>query len=161
MKLKLVFATVIALCVTACSDNNEKAIGLYKYKHNMSGTEKISEVKKDGSTYLFVEDVIRKSNAIALTETPEGLSYNNMPLKLSEDGNTLYFSSINGTRIDNKYLDEKLAEIEQNKKNCAALQSEVNTNNKSMDNESWNKYVKSLRDKTPNDCHLIGAGMRW
>ncbi len=161
MKLKLVLAIVIALGVTACSDNNEKAIGLYKYKNNLTGTEKVLEVKKDGSTYLFIEDVIHKSNPIALTETPDGLSYNNIPLKLSEDGNTLYFSSINGTRIDNKYLDEKLATIEENKKNCAALQTEVNANAKSMDKESWNKYVKSVRDKTPDDCHLIGAGMRW
>lgn len=161
MKLKLVFTTVIALCVTACSDNNEKAIGLYKYKNNMTGTEKISEVKKDGNTYLFIEDVIRKSNAIALTKTPDGLSYNNMPLKLSEDGNTLYFASINGTRIDKNYLDEKLSAIEKNKKTCAVLQAEVSTNAKSMNNESWNKYVKSLRDKTPDDCHLVGAGMRW
>jgi hypothetical protein len=161
MKLKLVFTTVIALCITACSDNNEKAIGLYKYKHNMSGTEKISEVKKDGNTYLFIEDVIRKSNAIALTETPEGLSYNNMPLKLSDDGNTLYFASINGSRIDRNYLDKKLATIEQNKKTCAALQTEVNTNAKSMDNESWNNYVESLRGKTPDGCRLVGANMRW
>jgi hypothetical protein len=161
MKLKLVFTTVVLLCVAACSDNNERAIGLYEYKHNMTGAERISEVKKDGDTYLFIEDVIRKSNAIALTETAEGLSYNDMPLRLSEDGNTLYFASINGSRIDRNYLEDKLAAIEKNKQACAALQTELNANAKSMDKESWNKYIKSLRDKTPDGCRLIGAGMRW
>jgi len=161
MKLKLVLVTVIALCVTACSDNNEKAIGLYKYEHEASGKEKILEVKKDGNTYLFIEDVIGESNAIALMETSEGLSYNNIPLKLSEDGNTLYFYSINGTRIDKKYLEEKLAEIEQNKRICAELQAEVDMNKNSMDKESWNNYVKSLRDRTPDGCRLRDANMRW
>lgn len=161
MKLKLIITTVLTLCIAACSDNTETLIGLYKYKKTLAGSERISEVKKDGDTYLFVEDVIGKSNAIALTETSEGLSYNNMPLKLSADRNTLYFASISGTRVDKTYLDEKLATIEQNKKTCSALQGEVNANAKSLGKESWNEYVKSLPGKTPTDCHLVGAGMRW
>lgn len=104
MKIKLLIAIALALGITACSDDNKNAVGLYKYSHNLSGTEKIAEVKQDGTTYLFVEDVIGESNAIALTKTADGLSYNNIPLKLSENGDTLYFGSINGTRVDSNYL---------------------------------------------------------
>lgn len=157
MRLKFVSTVAFALLLTACGDSNDKAVGLYKYKSEITGTEKILEVKKDGEAYLFVEDVIRKDNAIALAETPDGLSYNNMPLKISKDGNTLYFSSINGSRVDKKYLDDKLEEIEQNKKACAALQKEVKAN-KSMDRESWNNYVKEL--KVPDDCD-VDAFMRF
>lgn len=161
MSIKSITTIALTLCITACSDSNEKAIGLYKYNNNLTGTEKISEVKKDGDNYLFIEDVIRNSNAIVLTKTAEGLSYRNMPLKLSSDGNTLYFSSINGVRVDSNYLSEKLTTIGNNKKSCATLQDEINANEKSMNNEQWNEYIKSLRSKTPEDCHLTGAGMRW
>ena len=157
MKLKFVSTVAFALFLTACGNSNDKAVGLYKYKSEVNGTGKILEVKKDGGAYLFVEDVIRKSNAVALAEMPDGLSYNNIPLKISKDGKTLYFSSINGSRVDKKYLDEKLAEIENNKKACAALQEEVKAN-RSLDNKSWNKYVKDL--KIPEDCE-VDAFMRF
>lgn len=161
MKTKPLITIALAFFITACGDSNEKAIGFYKYKHNLSGTEKISEIKKDGDAYLFIEDAIRKSNAIALTETADGLSYNNMPLKLSEDGNTLYFGPINGSRVDANYLSERLAAIESSKKACAKLQREVDQNDKDMNKEQWNEYIKSINDKKPDECHIIGAGMRW
>ncbi len=161
MKIKSLITIALAFGITACGDNNENAVGLYKYSHNLSGTEKIAEIKKDGDAYLFVEDVIRKSNAIALTETADGLFYNNMSLKLSENGNILYFGPINGTRVDTNYLTERLITIENNKKACAQLQSEVEQNDKSMNKEQWNKYIKSIKGKKPDDCHIIGAGMRW
>jgi len=161
MKVKSTIAILIALAISGCSDNNEKLVGIYKYKHSFSGTEKISEIKKDGDAYLFVEDVIRKSNSIALTKTDDGLSYNNMPLKISEDGNTLYFGPINGTRVNDGYLSERLATIENNKKACTELQSEVKNNDKTMQTEQWNEYTKSIQSKTPADCHIIGAGTRW
>ncbi len=161
MKIKLMVIAVLAFGITACSDSNESAVGLYKYSHNLSGTEKIAEIKKDGDAYLFVEDVIRKSNAIALAEKDDGLSYDNMPLKLSENGDALYFGPINGTRVDSQYLAERLVTIENNEKACVQLQDEVDQNDKSMNKEQWNEYVKSIRDKKPDDCHIIGAGMRW
>lgn len=161
MKIKLLITIALALGITACSDNNESAVGLYKYSHNLSGTEKVAEVKQDGATYLFVEDVIGESNAIALTKTADGLSYNNIPLKLSENGNTLYFGPINGTRIDSNYLAERLKIIENNKRACAQLQSEVEQNDKTMNKEQWNEYVKSIQNEKPDDCRIIGAGMRW
>ncbi|MDV5863674.1 hypothetical protein QM298_22895 [Pseudomonas mendocina] len=161
MKTKSLIIIAFAFGITACGDSNEKAIGLYKYNVALTGTEKIAEIKKDGDAYLFVEDAIRKSNAIALTKTSDGLSYNNMPLKLSEDGNTLYFGPINGARVDANYLSERLASIESNKKACAELQSEVEQNDKSMNKEQWNEYIKSINGKKPNGCNIIGAGMRW
>lgn len=161
MKFKSIAIIGLALSITACGDSNEKAVGLYKYNIALTGTEKIAEVKKDGDAYLFVEDTIRKSNAIALTKTADGLSYNNIPLKLSEDGNTLYFGPINGARVDGNYLSERLATIERNKKLCAELQEEVNSNEKAMPKEQWNEYNKSLKSRTPADCRIVGAGMRW
>lgn len=161
MKIKLLITVALALGITACSDSNENAVGLYKYSHDISGTEKIAEVKQDGTTYLFVEDVIGESNAMALTKTADGLSYNNMPLKLSENGDALYFGPINGTRVDSHYLTERLKNIEINKKACAQLQGEVEQNNESMNKEQWNEYVKSIQNKKPEDCRIIGAGMRW
>lgn len=160
MKIKSLITIALAVGISGCVDSNEKVIGLYKYIHNFSSTEKIAEIKKDGDAYLFVEDVIRKSNAVALTKTNDGLSYDNMPLKLSEDGNTLYFGPINATRVNASYLSQRLANIESNKKACAQLQSEVD-NNKTMNNEQWNVYIKSINDKKPADCRIIGADMRW
>lgn len=161
MKLKLIATIALALNITACGDSNEKVIGLYKYDFAMAGTERIAEVKKEGDAYLFIEDVIQSSNAIALAETADGLSYNNIPLKLSEDGNTLYFGPVNGTRVDGNYLSERLETIGNNKKICAELQQEVNDNAEIMPTEQWNEYSKSLRSRTPADCHIVGAGMRW
>ena len=161
MKFTLMTTLILALNIAACGDSNEDAVGLYKYKAPMTGAEKIAQVKKDGDVYLFVEDVIRNSNARALTKNADGLSYNNMPLKISEDGQTLYFGRINGVRVDNHYLSERLNAIENNKKICAELQKEVTGNEKNMSKEQWNEYIKSLKSRTPTDCNIIGAGMRW
>ncbi len=161
MTFKSIVTIAIALSITACGDSNDKAVGLYKYNVEMRGIETIAEVKKEGDVYLFIEDAIRKSNALALTETADGLSYNNIPLKLSEDGNTFYFGPINGIRVDGRYLAERLEAIENNKIICATLQQEVNDNKKNMSKEQWNAYNQSLGGKTPDDCHIVGAGMAW
>lgn len=161
MKIKLITTIALAFAITACGDNNERAIGVYKYNVSLTGTEKISEVKKDGDTYLFIGDAINNRNIIALSKTSDGLSYNNIPLKVSEDGNTLYFGQINGTRVEASYLSERLATIENNKKLCAILQTEVDGNEKTMPKEQWNEYNKSLKTRTPDGCRIIGAGMRW
>lgn len=161
MKIKAVTTIALALILTACGDSNEKAIGVYKYNVALTGTEKIAEVKNDGETYIFIGDAIRKKNIIALSETDDGLSYNNIPLKLSEDGGTLYFGQINGTRVDVNYLSERLESFENNKKACETLQAEVDHNSKTMPKEQWNEYNKSLKSRSPADCHIIGAGMRW
>lgn len=161
MKIKSATTIVLTFIITACGDNNEKAIGAYKYNVALTGTEKIAEVKKDGDTYIFIGDAIRKRNIIALSKTDDGLSYNNIPLKLSEDGNTLYFGQINGTRVDTDYLAERLTSFDDNKKACEKLQAEVNENEKSMPKEQWNEYNKLLKSRTPDDCNIVGAGMRW
>lgn len=161
MKIKLLIAVALAFGIAACSNKYENAVGVYKYNHDLSGTEKIAEIKKDGDTYLFVEDVIRKSNAIALAKTADGLSYNNISLKLSADGNTLYFGPINGTRVDNNYLSERLMTIDSNKKACVQLNREVEQNDKLMNDEQWNEYIKSIKGKKPDDCRIVGAGMRF
>lgn len=161
MKIKLLSTVALALAITACGDNNERAIGIYKYNVALTGTEKISEVKKDGDTYLFIGDAINNRNIIALSKTSDGLSYNNIPLKISEDGNTLYFGQINGKRVEASYLSERLTTIDNNKKICAEIQAEVDDNEKTMPKEEWNEYNKSLKIRTPDDCRIIGAGMRW
>jgi hypothetical protein len=161
MKIKLITTIALALAITACGDNNERAIGVYKHNVALTGTEIISEVKKDGDTYLFIGDAIKNRNIIALSKTTDGLSYNNIPLKISEDGNTLYFGQINGTRVEASYLSERLTTIESNKKICAKLQAEVDGNEKTMPKEQWNEYNKSLKIRTPDDCLIVGAGMRW
>jgi len=161
MKVKSVTTIALTLVITACGDSNEKAIGAYKYNVALTGTEKIAEVKKDGDTYIFIGDAIRKRNIIALSKTDDGLSYNNIPLRLSEDGKILYFGQINGTRVEASYLSERLASFESNKESCEKLQAEVNQNSKDMPKEQWNEYNKSLKSRSPADCHIIGAGMRW
>ena len=164
MKISII-AIAFTLLLTACGDNNEEFIGLYKYKH--SYTERILEIKKDGDTYLFIEDVLKNGDPRALSDTSDGLFYNdgmffkNTPLKLSDDGNTLYFGPVNGTRVSREYLAEKLSAIEQNKILCERLQNEVNSNKESMDTEQWNQYVETLRGRTPKDCRLRGAGRKW
>jgi len=85
----------------------------------------------------------------------------NIPLRLSEDGKILYFGQINGTRVEASYLSERLASFESNKESCEKLQAEVNQNSKDMPKEQWNEYNKSLKSRSPADCHIIGAGMRW
>lgn len=154
MNTKSVAMMAIALVLTACGNSNEKAVGLYKYDVSLTGTEKIAEVRKEGSAYIFVEDVIRKSNGIALTETADGLSYSNMALKLSEDGNTLYFGPINGTRVDRSYLTERLETIENNKRLCAELKEEVEANKENMPRAQWREYADSFKGRTPPDCHI-------
>ena len=160
MQFKSIVIIGLALSIEACGDSNEKSVGLFKYEAR-AGKEKIAEVKKDGDTYLFIEDAIRKSKPIALTKTADGLSFNNIPLKLSEDGDTLYFGPINGARVDSNYLSERLATVERNKKLCTELQEEVNGNQKAMPKEQWNEYIKSLKSRTPVDCRIVGADIRW
>ena len=161
MKIRLTSTIALTLAISACSDNNESTIGIYKHNVALTGTEIISEVKKDGDTYIFVGDAIKNKNVIALSKTPDGLSYKNIPLKVSEDGNTLYFGKITGTRVDASYLSERITTIENNKKICAELQAEVDKNENTMPKEQWNDYNKLLKTKTPDGCHIIGAGMRW
>lgn len=160
MKIRSIVTIALAVGITACGNSNEKAVGLYKHSSFM-GNEIIAEVKKDGETYLFIEDVIRGTNAMALTESADGLSYNDMSLKLSEDGNTIYFGPMNGIRVGREYLSERLELIENNKKACAALQGEVDANEKNMQKEQWNDFVGSIKSRTPADCRIVRAGMRW
>ena len=159
MNMTSIAVVVLALCVTACGDGNNKAVGLYKHSSNFTGTDRIVEVKKDGDTYLFIEDVIGKSNAIALTKTADGLSYNNMPLKVSEDGKTLYFGPVNATRVDTTYLSEQLANIEKNKKICESLKIEAKAN-KGLATEQWNKYIETVKSRKPANCY-VDAYMRF
>ncbi len=157
MKIRLASTIALTLAISACSDNNESTIGIYKHNVALTGTEIISEVKKDGDTYIFVGDAIKNKNVIALSKTPDGLSYNNIPLKGTEDGSTLNDGKITGTRADANYLSERITK----KKICAELQAEVDKNEKTMPKEQWNDYNKLLKTKTPDGCHIIGAGMRW
>ncbi len=160
MKISII-VIAFTLLLTACGDKNEEVIGLYKYEDDWSNTEAILEIKKDGDTYLLIGDIIKGSEPRALSETSDGLSYRNTPLKLSDDGDTLYFGSVNGTRVSREYLAEKLSTIEQNKILCEKLQNEVNSNNESMNAKQWNQYVETLSSRIPEDCHLIGAVKRW
>lgn len=161
MKMKLAITIALLLALAGCGDSSERAIGLYRYQHALSGSEKIAEVKKDGDAYLFVEDVIRNSNAIALSKTTDGLSYNAIALKISEDGNTIYFGPINGTRVDGRYLSDRLAAIESNKKACVELQSEVDGKRDTLPAKQWNEYVASVKQRTPADCRIVGANTVW
>ena len=161
MKVKITAMIALSILIAACGESQDKAVGLYKYKNQYTGTEKIAEVKKDGDAYLFIENVLQNGNAIALTNSDDGLSYRSMQLKISEDGNTIYFGPINGTRISADEFKSKLDAIESNKKACNELREEVIANDKTMKNEEWNSYVKSLSDKMPNDCRIAEASRRW
>jgi hypothetical protein len=161
MDLKKISAISLLFFISACADSNDEMIGFYKYRHNLSGSEKIISIKKDGEAYLFVEDVIRNSNALVLTNSDGGLSFKNVQMKLSEDGNTIYFGSINGTRVSANYVTNRKNEIEINKKACAELQKEVDEKSKSMQTAQWNEYVQTLNNRKPENCNIIGAGMRW
>lgn len=162
MNIKQACTTALTLCISIYANADENAIGLYTYNSPTTGSERIAEIKKDGDTYLFIEDVINKTNAIALSKGADGLTYNNMALKLSKDGSSLYFGPINGSRVDNNYLSERLETLAKNQKTCAALQNEVDTQSKAgLTTAEWNEFSQSLKTRTPADCHLIGAGMRW
>lgn len=160
MQIKATLIAALTLLLMGCGNDHDKAIGLYKYENKFFGWERVAEIKKDGDTYLFIENVLNNTDAMALSESDEGLSYENMPLKMSEDGNTLYFGPINGTRISSDDLKAKLAAIEQDEKICAELREQVIAN-KSLEKDDWNAYVKEVRKKMPEDCRISEANMAW
>ncbi|WP_153020640.1 hypothetical protein [Pseudomonas sp. BMS12] len=160
MQIKATLIAALTLLLVGCGSDHDKAIGLYQYENKFTGSERVAEIKKDGDTYLFIENVLNNTDAMALSESDEGLSYRNTPLKLSEDGNTLYFGPINGTRISSDDLKAKLAAIEKDEKICGELQEQVAAN-KSLQKDEWNAYVKTVREKMPEDCDIVGAAMRW
>lgn len=160
MHIRATLIAILAILLMGCGNDHDKAIGLYKYDNRFTGSERIAEIKKDGDTYLFIENVLNNTDAMALSQSDEGLSYRNMPLKLSEDGNTLYFGPINGTRISRDDLKAKLAAIENDEKICKELREQVIAN-KSLEKDEWNAYVKEVRKKMPKNCHIIEANERW
>lgn len=160
MKIKATLIATLAILLMGCGNDHDKAIGLYKYENKFFGWERIAEIKKDGDTYLFIENVLNNTNAMALSESGDGLSYEDMPLKMSEDGNTLYFGPINGTRISSDDLKAKLAAIEHDEKICNELREQVIAN-KALQRDDWNAYVKEVREKMPDDCRISEASMAW
>lgn len=160
MKIKATLLAALTALLMGCGNDHDKAIGLYKYDNKFTGSERIAEIKKDGDTYLFIENVLNNTDAMALRESDEGLSYQDTPLKLSEDGNTLYFGPINGTRITPDDLKAKLAAIEKDEKICKDLRAEVIAN-QSLEKEAWNAYVKEAREKMPKGCRISEANERW
>ena len=160
MKIKATLLAALTVLLTGCGNDHDKAIGLYKYDNKFFGWERIAEIKKDGDTYLFIENVLNNTDAMALRESDEGLSYQDTPLKLSEDGNTLYFGPINGTRITRDDLKAKLAAIEKDEKICKDLRAEVIAN-QSLKKDEWNAYVKEVSKKIPKDCRINEASMVW
>ena len=160
MKIKATLIATLAILLMGCGNDHDKAIGLYKYENKFFGWERIAEIKKDGDTYLFIEDVLNNTDAMALSESDEGLSYEDMPLKMSEDGNTLYFGPINGTRISSDDLKAKLAAIEKDENICKELREQVIAN-QSLEKEKWNAYVKEVRKKMPKGCRISEANESW
>ncbi len=160
MKIKATLIATLAILLMGCGNDHDKAIGLYKYENKFTGSEKIAEIKKDGDTYLFIENVLNNTDAMALSQSGEGLTYRNMALKLSEDGNTLYFGPINGTRISSNDLKAKLAAIEKDENICKELREQVIAN-KSLEKNEWNAYVKDVREKMPKGCRISEAYERW
>ena len=160
MQIKATLIAALTLLLVGCGNDHDKAIGLYQYENKFTGSERVAEIKKDGDTYLFIENVLNNTDAMALSESDEGLSYRNTPLKLSEDGNTLYFGPINGTRISRDDLEAKFAAIENDKKICKELREQVIAN-KSLEKNEWNAYVKDVRGKMPKGCRISEANERW
>ena len=161
MRFKLYSALLIAATLTACSDNQTKVFGYYSYKNELNGRERIAEVRKDGDSYLFIENALDNEHALALQKSTDGLSYQGAALTVSEDGSKLYFGPIHGTRVDKSYVEAARAKMEQDRKACDALQEEVTANAKALEAPAWNAYVRTLPGKTPKGCQLKGAGMRW
>ncbi|MBA4244943.1 MAG: hypothetical protein C0452_13575 [Pseudomonas sp.] len=159
MQIKATLMATLTVLLMGCGNDYDKVLGLYKYDTFIAG-ERIAEIKKDGDTYLFIENVLNNTDAMALSQSDEGLSYQNMPLKLSEDGNTLYFGPINGTRISSEDLKAKLAAIENDEKICKELREQVIAS-QSLEKDEWNAYVKEVRKKTPKDCRISEANERW
>ncbi|MDG1582339.1 hypothetical protein [Pseudomonas sp. GOM6] len=160
MQIKATLIAALTLLLVGCGNDYDKAIGLYQYENKFTGSERVAEIKKDGDTYLFIENVLNNTDPMALSESDEGLSYRNTPLKLSEDGNTLYFGPINGTRISSDDLKVKFAAIKNDKKICKELREQVIAN-KSLEKNEWNAYVKDVRGKMPKGCRISEANERW
>ncbi|HHK8465374.1 TPA: hypothetical protein ACQYBX_004649 [Vibrio parahaemolyticus] len=148
--------------LASCGGNKDEYIGTYSYVKVSTGKEILAEIKKDGKSYLFIENIDRPSQVLALGVEDDGLVYDGKLLKLSSDQSKLYFGGITANKISESELNEwkkkrdELAEI------CGKIQVQIDQETKrNLSNSDWNEYVRNVRATTPDDCKLKGLNLKW
>ena len=98
---------------------------------------------------------------VPMKKIDEGFEVKRVVLSLSADGNILYFSGNEATRIANEEQEKLILEQQANNALCGRLDSEANLKSLEIsDAGEWNKYVTELQDKKPKDCILKNADMK-
>lgn len=151
----VILAIVLSGLVAACSDNNDRIVGHYTYNMEINNTEAIAEIRKDGDIFLFNDNVLRNKGGMVLSNTKDGLFLRSTPIKLSNDGNKLYFGSISAIRVNSSNVQSRLKKKDEDKKLCASLTSEMDKNYELMKRSEWDAYINSVKAKLPQDCHPL------
>lgn len=158
--LRTVLIVFLIFTLSACSDSNDEYIGYYSYVRPSVGEEMIAEIRKDGDVYLFFENTDR--DALALDSTDVGLDYNGKSIRLSSDGDILYFAGITAERISETAVAERKENKRKAEEACNKLQAEVDARSDAIkDEQQWNDYVQQTRPTVPEGCRITGLGTRW
>lgn len=114
--MKRTALTVLVLILAACGKGGaERYVGYWQLQD--ADKSVINEIKKENGNYFAVENIAGKGKRAAqqrvLSEKDGELVVNtgmgDLPLKLSEDGNTLFFSKGTFRRIDAATKDKIMA----------------------------------------------------
>ncbi|WP_412513487.1 hypothetical protein [Shewanella indica] len=159
---KWIVILLSSAALTGCGESKDEYIGTYSYVKASTGKEILAEIKKDGESYFFVENIDRPSQILALGIEDDGLVYNGKLLKLSSDQSKLYFAGITADKISEPELNEWKKKRDELAKICDKIQVQIDQEIKQkLSNSDWNEYVREVRATAPDDCNLKGLNLKW
>ncbi|EGR1985716.1 TPA: hypothetical protein NG570_004543 [Vibrio parahaemolyticus] len=150
------------LFLVGCGESKDNYIGSYLYKSPFTGSEILAEIKKDGDSYIFIENLKYPSKVLPLSIEDDGLSYNGKLLKISEDQSKLYFAGITADRMSQSMLVEREEGQRKLRETCNKIQAEIDHETSlGRSTKDWNTYVRSVQNTAPEGCDLKGLNLKW
>ncbi|ENM5791798.1 hypothetical protein V4V45_003696, partial [Vibrio mimicus] len=120
------------------------------------------EIKKDGDSYIFIENLKYPSKIFPLSIEDDGLSYNGKLLKISEDQSKLYFAGITADRMSQSMLVEREEGQRKLRETCNKIQAEIDHETLlGRSTKDWNAYVRSVQNTAPEGCDLKDLNLKW
>ena len=150
------------LFLSSCGESKDDYIGSYLYKSPLTGSEILAEIKKDGDSYLFIENLKYPTRVLPLSVEDDGLSYNGQLLKISEDQSKLYFLGKTADRMSQSMLVEREKNQIKLREACSNIQAEIDHEaSLGLSAKEWNTYVRSVRNTAPEGCNFKGLNLKW
>jgi len=112
MMKRLVFPALALMLLAACGKGADNYVGYWQKDGNMPT---VLEIRKEGGNYFATEILKEGAQSELLTEKDGQLMFNilgDVPIRLSDDGNSLYFEKESYRRIDDAAKDKLVAHEE-------------------------------------------------